>query len=93
MEPVDRFMKGVQENKLTAKTAIEVLAQQPNLDTIKSAITTLEEVVANKAKTQGGAVETSPTTEKGVQKTGEKKIPVSLINKAIRELLKAKKNN
>lgn len=92
MEPVDRFMKSTKENKLTVKTAIELLAEQPNADTIKSAIATLTDVVANKAKTQGGDIETSQATEKGVQK-GEKKIPVSLINKAIRELLKAKKNN
>lgn len=92
MEPVDRFMKSTKENKLTVKSAIELLAEQPNADTIKSAIATLTDVVANKAKTQGGDIETSQATEKGVQKS-EKKIPVSLINKAIRELLKAKKNN
>lgn len=90
MEPVDRFMKK-QNAEMTVTKALELLAEQPNIDTIKSAITTLEGVVSNKALAQGGAkVETPPERAEGATKMVER-VPVALVNKAIRELLKAKK--
>lgn len=83
--PVERIMQKKVAETPTAEKALELISKS-NIDTIKSAIGTLQRVVeAAEPPARGGEV------EHPARAGGAKRIPVSLLNKAVRDLLAVKK--
>jgi HK97 family phage prohead protease len=78
----------VEEHKKDYKPEIRI--SKSNLETIRSAISSLTEVLKaeTEADNQGGGTGRTPLVKEG----GNKKISVALLNKAVRELLKIKKS-
>jgi len=77
------------DEKKAATQAVEIISKS-NFETITEAIRTLTGALkaSREADNQAGGTGRTPLVNEG----GDKKIPVKLINQAIRELLKAKKS-
>jgi HK97 family phage prohead protease len=88
MKPLEKIMGERPERKeveLDTNKAVESISSQP-IETIRSVIRTLTEVL--KASGADNQVEKVETPAKG----GNKKIPVAVINRAVRKLLAIKKS-
>lgn len=87
--------KEKKEVEMHEEKAVEIISKS-NLETIRSAIGTLTEVLKAHSETDKAKAEVSdkvehPIIEKSKKMDGQKKVSVKLLNKAIRDLLGVKK--